>query len=486
MNTRVPGDAIAALRGAMRGDVVTPDDTGYDEARKVWNGDIDRRPAVIARCTTTADVRAALAFGRANRLPIAIKGGGHSLPGHSTGDGVLVIDLRPMNAVAIDPAGRRATVQGGAIWSEVDQAAQAHGLAVTGGHVSHTGVGGLTVGGGVGHLHRKLGLTIDNLISARVVTADGRELAASAAENADLFWAIRGGGGNFGIATEFVFKLTPVGPTVLGGRAFWAPERGPELMRRYRELCKNCPDELTALLAYMHAPPFDFVPKAVQLTPGYALVTAGTDVEIAARAVAEIRSFGPPLFDVIGPMPYLALQTMIDPALPPGIKAYLKAHYVDEFSDEVIQTFHHQTAKMPPGFSQMITIQMGGAIARVPDELTAFGGRSRGFQTLFIGVWQDDAQRPACVQWARGFWEAVEPHSKGVYVNLADTLDESSLKVTYGAQKFARLQQIKAKYDPENVFRLNQNIAPARRLLRAPAPGHRPVGRGQAYQRRRH
>ena len=321
MPTQVSPNAVDKLRASMRGTVVTPEDPAYDEARKIWNGDIDRKPAVIARCTSVDDVKAAVAFGRASGLRIAVKGGGHSLPGHSIADGSLMIDLRGLNRVTIDPAARRATVQGGVIWSEVDGPAQAHSLAVTGGHVSHTGVGGLTLGGGIGHLMRKFGLVVDNLVSAQIVTADGRVLQASATENEDLFWAIRGGGGNFGIATEFVIKLAPLGPMVLGGLAFWAPDKGPELMRRYREFCQTCPDEVTTLLVYLHAPPFDFVPKDVQLKPGYAIVVAGTDIAVAERAVKELRAFGPPLFDIIGPMPYLAVQGMFDPALPPGTKS---------------------------------------------------------------------------------------------------------------------------------------------------------------------
>ncbi len=296
------------------------------------------------------------------------------------------------------------------------------------------------------------------------MTASGDVLRASPTENQDLFWAIRGGGGNFGVVTEFELELQPLGPMVLGGLAFWAPEHGPELMRRWSDLCKSCPDELTMLLVYMHAPPFDFVPSDVHFRPGYALVTAGADIEIAQQAVQGLRAFGPPLFDIIGPMPYLALQQMFDPGTVPGTKAYSKAHYLDGFDDAVIGHVQAQTAQMPPGMSQLFTIQMGGAVARVPDEDTAFGGRASSFQSLFLGIWQDDAQRPACVQWARDSWDALRPHSTGSYVNFADDQDEQELRRTYGAEKYARLARIKAKYDPENVFRLNQNIKPVTRL----------------------
>ena len=460
MAAQASANAIERLRASMRGEVITPGHEAYDEGRKIWNGDVNRRPAVIARCTNVEDVKAALAFGRTSGLKIAVKCGGHSVPGHSVADDALMIDLRGMNKVTVDAAARRATVQGGAIWSEVDAATQAHSLAVTGGEVSHTGVAGLALGGGIGHVMRKFGLVVDNLLSAQVVTADGRALQASSTENEDLFWAIRGGGGNFGIVTEFVFRLWPLGPSVLGGLAFWAPDKGPELMRRYREFCKTCPDEVRTELAYLHAPPFDFVPKDVQLKPGYGFVVAGTDVAVAERAVKEMRSFGPPLFDVIGPMPYLALQGMFDPGLPPGTKAYLKGHNVHELSDDLIRAFCAQTAKMPPGRSMVFVIQMGGAVARVPEDETAFGGRSAAFQTLFVGIWDDAAEKAATVQWTRGIWDALVPFAHGAYVNLSDHQDESALRITYGTQKYAKLQRIKAKYDPNNVFSLNQNIKP--------------------------
>ena len=461
MATRESESVAGELKQRMRGQVLVRGDSDYDEARKIWNGDIDRRPAIIARCAGVEDVKAAVTFARARGMTLAVRAGGHSLPGHSVADGALMLDLRAMNQVTVDAAARRAVVQGGALWSDVDAATQPHGLAVTGGHVTHTGVAGLTLGGGIGHLMRKLGLTIDNLLSAQIVTADGRALRASATESPDLFWAIRGGGGNFGIATEFEFKLLPVGPTVLGGLAFWAAEKGPELMPRYRELCARCPDEVTTLLVYLHAPPFDFVPPEVRLKPGYAVVVAGTNVAVAEETMKPIRAFGPPLFDIIGPMPYLMLQSMFDPALPHGTQTYFKAHYIHDLSDAVMQRIHSHTAKMPPGRSQFFMVQMGGAVSRVPEDETAFGGRSAAFQTLLIGIWDDAAEKPGRLQWVRDFWSALEPYAKGAYVNLSDDQDESSLRVTYGAGKYARLQSIKAKYDPENLFRLNQNIKPA-------------------------
>src|SRR3989449_6597295 len=347
---------LARLRHSMAGTVVTPEDAEYDAARRVWNGDIDRHPAAIARCTTTADVRAALVFARENSFPIAVRSGGHSFPGHSTVDDGIVIDLRLINAVTVDARTRLAKVGGGAVWSEVDAATLRHGLAVTGGHVSHTGVAGLTLGGGIGHLMRSLGLTADSLLSAEIVTADGRQLTASPTENADLFWAIRGGGGNFGIATRFEFALHPLEDPLFAGMLFYAPAAGPELMSLYNAFCKRCPDEVGTILAYLHSPPLPFVPEAVRLTPGYALVAVATDRAVGERALRPLREFGPPLFEMLGPMPYQAVNTLFDAANPPGTKGYIKSHYFGEYSDEVISAIHANTARMPAGLSQMLNV----------------------------------------------------------------------------------------------------------------------------------
>jgi hypothetical protein len=373
-----------------------------------------------------------------------------------------VLDLGDMKGLEFDVEKRTAWAETGLTAGEFTAAAGERGLAVGFGDTGAVGIGGITLGGGVGFLVRKYGLTIDDLLAAEVVTADGQVLHVDDKSHPDLFWAIRGGGGNFGIATEFVLQLSPLGPTVLGGLAFWAPEHGPELLRRYREFCKSCPDEVTTVLLYLHAPPFDFVPKDVQLKPGYALVVVGTDVTVAERAVKDLRSFAPPLFDIIGPMPYLAVQGMFDPAQPPGTKTYFKAHYIHDLSDEVIRTLHAQTAKMPPGRSTVFVIQMGGAVSRVAEAATAFGGRSAAFQTLFLGVFDEPAERDGAVKWTRGIFSALEPFAHGAYVNLSDTQDESTLKITYGPEKYAKLQRIKAKYDPDNVFSLNQNIKPAK------------------------
>jgi len=453
---------LARLRQAISGQIVTPHDAAYEDARRVWNGDIDRRPAAIARCATTADVRAALAFARENAYPIAVRSGGHSFPGHSTVDDGIVIDLRQINAVTVEPQTRRAAVGGGAVWSEVDAATLRHGLAVTGGHVSHTGVAGLTLGGGIGHLMRSIGLTCDNLISAEIVTADGRIVNASLTEYAELFWAIRGGGGNFGIATQFEFELHPINEPLYAGMIFFAPETGPELMRLYNDFCGQAPDEVSTILAYLLAPPFPFVPEGVRFTPGYALVVVATDQGLAERSLRPLREFGPPLFEMLAPMPYAAVQTLFDAANPPGTMGYIKSQYFDEYSEDIIATIHANAAKMPHGPSQMLNVQLGGRVARIPEDSTAFGGRSAGVLGMFFGVWEDVAERETCVAWARQFSAAMEPLSLGsTYMNLTTDESEERLRASYGSEKLAKLARVKAKYDPDNVFRLNHNIRPA-------------------------
>jgi hypothetical protein len=461
MQVKIPETSLDELRRTLSGPVITPEDADYDEARKVWNGDIDRRPAAIAKCRNVADVRAAVGFARKERLPIAVRSGGHSFPGHSVADGALVVDLRQINQVSLDEANRRVTVGGGAVWSEVDAVTVPHRLAVTGGHVTHTGVAALTLGGGVGHLMRGFGLSSDNLLNAEIVTADGRVLQASETENPDLFWAIRGGGGNFGIATRLEFQLHPMPETVFGGMIFYAPENGPELMRRYNEICKTMPDSVTTILAYLHAPPMPFVPPEVQFKPGYAVIAVCTDQAVGEKILAPLRKFGPPLFEMIAPLPYPAVQSLFDPALPPGTKGYLNGHYFSDLSEDLIQSVHSHTAQMPPGHSQMLLLQLGGAVGRVPEGKTAFGGRQAQYLSMFVGIWEETGDRAPAVAWARGFTSDTEKLSMGgSYVNLADEMSEAKLANSYGHETYERLAKLKAKYDPDNVFRLNQNIRP--------------------------
>lgn len=457
----VSGARLAELREAMVGDVVTPEDEAYDELRKVWNGDIDKHPAVIALCTGPADVQAALAFAIRNDLQIAVRGGSHSYPGHSSVEGGIVVDLRRMNKVEVDAEARRVKVQGGAVWADVDPACQQHGLAVTGGHVTHTGVGGLTLGGGVGHLMRKYGLTTDNLLAAEIVTVDGRVLRAAPDENEDLFWAIRGGGGNFGVATEFEFQLHPLGTTVWGGMAFYKADRGRDLMRVYRDVTRDMPDDVNTILAYLHAPPVPFVPEELHFQPMWLVIIVGTDEAIAKQVVAPLVEFGPDAA-MLDTLPYLMVQSLVDEPNHPGVNCYLKSDYFDGYSDEVIEIVARHCAKMPPGHSAMINLQLGGAVARVPEGATAFGGRQAGFLCMPTALWEDPAEKDGLVAWSRGFIADLEPfNTNGTYVNLADVESEERLARTYGADTFARLRRVKAKYDPENRLRLNQNIKPA-------------------------
>jgi hypothetical protein len=461
MQVKIPETSLDELRRTLSGQVITPEDAEYDEARKVWNGDIDRRPAAIAKCRTVADVQAAVGFARKEGLPVAVRSGGHSFPGHSVADGALVVDVRQINQVSLDAANRRVTVGGGAVWSEVDAVTVPHRLAVTGGHVTHTGVAALTLGGGVGHLMRGFGLSSDNLLNAEIVTADGRVLQASETENPDLFWAIRGGGGNFGIATRLEFQLHPMPETVFGGMIFYAPENGLELMRRYNEICKTMPDSVTTILAYLHAPPFPFVPPEVQFKPGYAVIAVCTDQAVGEKILAPLRKFGPPLFEMIAPLPYPAVQSLFDPALPPGTKGYLNGHYFSDLSEDLIQSVHSHTAQMPPGHSQMLILQLGGAVGRVPEGKTAFGGRQAQYLSMFVGIWEETGDRAPAVAWARGFTSDTEKLSMGgSYVNLADEMSETKLANSYGRETYEKLAKLKATYDPQNVFRLNQNIRP--------------------------
>jgi FAD/FMN-containing dehydrogenase len=461
MQVKIPETSLDELRRTLSGQVITPEDAEYDEARKVWNGDIDRRPAAIAKCRTVADVQAAVGFARKEGLPVAVRSGGHSFPGHSVADGALVVDVRQINQVSLDAANRRVTVGGGAVWSEVDAVTVPHRLAVTGGHVTHTGVAALTLGGGVGHLMRGFGLSSDNLLNAEIVTADGRVLQASETENPDLFWAIRGGGGNFGIATRLEFQLHPMPETVFGGMIFYAPENGLELMRRYNEICKTMPDSVTTILAYLHAPPMPFVPPEVQFKPGYAVIAVCTDQAVGEKILAPLRTFGPPLFEMIAPLPYPVVQSLFDPALPPGTKGYLNGHYFSDFSEDLVTSVHSHTAQMPPGHSQMLILQLGGAVGRVPEGKTAFGGRQAQYLSMFVGIWEETGDRAPAVAWARGFTSDTEKLSMGgSYVNLADEMSETKLANSYGRETYEKLAKLKAKYDPQNVFRLNQNIRP--------------------------
>lgn len=455
---------VVQLRGSLRGEVVGATDAGYDEARRVWNAAVDRRPLAVAQCLDEADVQAAVRFAVANGLEIAVRSGAHSMSGASAVDDGVTIDLSRMNHVRVDPETRRAVVEGGALLGDVDAATQAHGLAVPAGLVSHTGVAGLTLGGGMGWLTRAGGLTIDNLVSARVVTADGEARVASATENPDLFWAIRGGGGNFGIVTEFEFALHEVGPMVQFALLFWSMEDGPDMLRRAREVIDALPDDVNVMVGGLNAPPAPFVPEQHQLQPGYVALVVGTGAaESHADVVTALSADVPPLFDFVTPMPYVELQRMLDEANGWGMHCYDKGCYVDSLSDEVIEVVATHLPKKTSPLSLALFYRLDGAFSRVPDEATAFsGGRSPRFGVFMIGVCPVSEMLPVERDWVRGMAGALDPlASDGVYVNAVTDFEGSSpVERAYGAEKYARLVDIKTTYDPHNVFHRNVNIPP--------------------------
>src|SRR3954464_13316188 len=392
---------------------ISPSDVEYDELRRIWNAMHDKRPALIARCASADDVADAIRHARENDLPIAVRSGGHSLPGHSTCDGGLVIDLRPMNAITIDATARTASVQAGALLGDVDKATQEHGLVVPAGVISHTGVAGLTLGGGVGRLMRRFGLTMDSLLAAEVVTADGRILRAAEDENPDLFWALRGGGGNFGVVTEFEFGLLEAGPMVQFGLFFWGQEQGREALRLAREVIADLPRSMNAIPASaLTAPPAPFVPVEHQGTPGYALLLVGFGSEVEHQQVSErIRATLPPLFDVVSPMPYTALQQLLDEANAWGLHGYDKSGYFAELTDEVIDVLVEHAPRKTSPLSVLLFYRLDEAYSEVGEDETAFGGgRTPRYTGFFIGLTPTPEMLPAEREWIRSLWQALRPH----------------------------------------------------------------------------
>ena len=463
-----PLETIASdeLGGSFRGELLLPTSPGYDTARRIWNGAVDRHPACIARCTGVADVVAAVQFARERDLEIAVRGGGHNVAGTAVCDNGIVIDLSAMRAVRVDPAGRTAWVQGGALWGDVDHETQAHGLATTGGIVGHTGVAGLTLGGGIGFLMRKHGLTVDNLLAAEVVTAEGSIVRASADEHADLFWALRGGGGNFGVVTSFRFALHPVGPTVLAGPVFWAADDTTDVLRFYRDFAVEAPDELGTVIRLGTVPPLADIPENLHWRPAIAVLCcyAGA-IEDGDRAVQALRQFGTPLVDLLAPRQYVAFQGGFDDTVLHGWHYYWKATNLDGLSDDAIAVIadHAYAAGSPRSYAAMF--HMGGAVARVPHDATAYAARDVAHNIIIDAVWLPDESSVAAAEtaWARRFLEALQPHSaSGVYVNFLDSDDDASrVREAYGDRIYRRLAEVKAKYDPENAFHHNKNIQPA-------------------------
>lgn len=452
---------VERLAQRLRGEVIRPDEPGYDEHRRVWNGSIDRRPALIARCAGVADVRAALAFARDHGLLVAVRGGGHSFPGHSTCDDGLIVDLSLMRGIRVDPESRTARVQAGVLLGELDRETQDFGLAVTSGIVTHTGVAGLTLGGGLGWIMRKHGLTVDNVLSVDLVTADGRFLTANEDAEPDLFWALRGGGGNFGIATEFTFQLHSLGPQVMAGPVMWTMDKAPQVLRFYRDWVADAPDELMTIVVLRRAPDLPVVPRDLVGRPVISIAACyAGPVDAGDKIVSPLKNFGQPVLDACQPKPYLAHQSMFDPSYPHGWWYYVRSCDVGALNDEVIAVMCDFGQRIVSPITSLALWQMGGAVARVDDAATAFHGRQAGFTFNIngnsVGAEGFDAER----EWARGFWSALAPHHTGVYVNFLMDEGEERVRQAYGVAKHDRLKAVKRTYDPGNVFRLNQNIVP--------------------------
>ena len=451
-HARLDAAEISELRNGLRGGLVLPDDAHYDTARRVWNGNVDRRPALIARCAGTADVIAAVRFAREHGLLVSVKGGGHNITGNAVCEGGLMIDLSPMKSVRVDPTKRIARAEAGLTWGEYNHETQAFGLASTGGVVSTTGIAGLTLGGGLGWLMGKHGLSCDNLLSADLVTAEGRLLTVSADDYPDLFWGLRGGGGNFGVVTSFEYRLHPVGP-VLAGMVLHPMAKAKEALRFYRDYARSCPDEALAAAALMTSP---------EGTPVVAIIVAYIgDLGTGEAVVAPVRKFGLPLVDTIAPTSYVQLNTLFDAAVPyGGVQRYWKSSFLKELGDDLIEILVERSAKMLSPMSMVLFFHLHGAAARVDRNATAFGLRQDQWDYDVISQWNDPAETGQHVQWTREYWTAVEPFATGeVYVNHLDAEEVTRIRAAYGGH-YDRLVALKNKYDPTNLFRMNQNIRP--------------------------
>jgi len=451
---------MEGLRDRIRGEVVTPDDAQYEEARKVYNAMIDRRPHAVVRCTSTEDVVAAVDYARESGLAVAVRCGGHSVPGFGTADDAVVADLTGMRQVDVDPEGRTARAQGGNTWGTFNEATQAHGLATTGGIISTTGVGGLTLGGGIGYLARGVGLSCDNLISAEVVTADGRTLRANENENDDLFWAIRGGGGNFGVVTEFEFQLHPVSE-IYGGPIFYELEDAGTVLRFYRDFIEEAPEAFGGFPAWQIAPPLPFIPEDRHGEPFLAFVACWAGpVEEGEKMLEPLHDVAPVVAEHVGPMPYAALNSAFDALVPPGLQHYWKANFVKELTDEAIEAHLEHGPNVPAVNSTVHIYPINGACHRVAADATAFAYRDATFATVIAGMWPDPAQNEANTKWVRDYYDATAPLSEeGGYINFMADDDQDRIRANYKGN-YDRLVDVKRRYDPDNVFRVNQNIKP--------------------------
>ena len=448
-------DAVIELAGRFSGQLLQPADAGYEEARKVHNGLIDRRPALIARCRGVGDIVDAVSLARKLNLDVAVRGGGHNVAGRATVDAGLMIDLAPMKGVHVDPSSRSVRAQGGVTWAELNRETQLHGLAVTGGVVSTTGIAGLTLGGGIGWLMGKHGLALDNLRSVELVTAEGRVLRASKDEQADLFWALRGGGGNFGVAASFEFQLHPVGPTITGGLVAHPFERARDVLRFFRDVTKSLPDEFTVFAGLIHAPDGSGAKLAALVTCHCGSLAAGE------AAMRPLKQFGRPLMDALGPMPYCQLNGMLDAAYPKGALNYWKSSFLEQLSDDAIDTMIESFARCPTPMGQLLLEHFHGAATRVGVGDTAFPHRAEGYNLVVISEWMEPENTDRCVAWARKAYAEMEPFfASGRYVNyLGDDETGDPIPAAYGPN-YRRLQEVKTNYDPGNFFHLNQNIRP--------------------------
>ncbi len=445
----------------IKGSVICPGDPRYDEARKIWNGAIAKRPALIAQCADEEDAAAALAYARREGLRVSVRGGGHNVAGTALVEDGVVIDFSRLRSVEVDPNRRRATVQPGVLWGDVDAATQVHGLAMPAGIVTHTGVAGLTLGGGFGWLSRRWGLTSDNLLSARMLLADGRRVVASADDHPDLFWAIQGGGGNFGIVTQFEFGLHALGTTVLTGPILHAAERASEVLRFYRDFIADAPEELAVFVVLRTAPVLDWVPTHLRGTPVVMLIPFWSgDLDRGERALEPLRRFGPPMVDLVERKPYTAHQRFFDAGVPHGWGYYWKSHFLPPLTDDAIAVLVEQAWRKSSPASYTLIFHLGGAIARVSPDASAYAGRQAAHAININAAWTAGGPEHADIAWARAYFQAMQPHATGgVYVNFLSNEGEERVRAAYGAN-YDRLAAIKARYDPDNRFRANQNIRP--------------------------
>lgn len=451
-DTGLEDTVVEAFKASLRGVLLRPGDVGYDDTRKIHNGMIDRRPALIACCAGVADVLTGVRFAREHDLLVSVRGGGHGMPGFAVCEGGLMLDLSGMKSVHVDPHHRTVRAEAGVTWGEFDHETQAFGLATTGGVVASTGIAGLTLGGGHGFLMRRYGLACDNLLSVDVVTADGRWLCASATEHAELFWGLRGGGGNFGVVTSFEYRLHPL-ETMLAGMVIYPMAQAKAFLKRYREVTSTAPDELGSLVALGTLP--DGTQAAVLLV-GYSGPIADGE-----KLLRPLREFGPPLADQVSPSPYMALQGISEHFNPRGYRNYLKTNYLRELSDDAIDILVERYASVPAPFSHIVVEHMGGAVSRMDRQATAYNYRDAQYNFLIVGMWADPAQDARAIPWVRSLWQALQPFSSGnIYVNYESDVGVDRVQAAYGAAKYDRLVALKNTYDPTNFFRLNANIKP--------------------------